>query len=509
MPDVQQPAPAPTAAAQLPVPIVPPDAQPPAAAAPPDTGLAGPVPPASLPGPDLAPPPAVQPADAGQSAAATPPPLPAPVSLDHPSIVDTARLTDATNSVTLFGIVGLPGEAAQGMQAFLASAGNRVLCQARTGADYVCLLPNGTDLAEVALINGAARAKDDAPAAYHDQEAAAQAARRGIWVNLPPPPITLTHPTVRDTATLVADGHTYILDGVQGLGAPYAAQFQGYIAANGDALSCQPQAVADHYVCLLGDGTDIAKVALVNGAARVGSGAPDAYRLQQGEALAAQRGYWLHPPPDAVVAASLVVEQASACCALPPGDDGHDGVVYVAGAPTAVIEGETVFLVYAGVAGWGYYDHWHHWCDAPDRYRTHMERFHHAGEGLRGYDHGVLHPGSVHPVGVAAIPGHGAMAPDRPSGPTGGGFAHPDGAAPSPGFHPGPAAAPGFHLGPAAAPGFHPGPAAAPGFHPGPAAAPGFHPGPAAAPAVHPAAGGAPRAPAPPPAHNSGGGKNH
>jgi endonuclease YncB( thermonuclease family) len=446
----------------------------------------------------------VQPADAGQAAVTTPPPpLPAPVSLDHPSIVDTARLTDATNSVTLFGIVGLPGEAAQGMQAFLASAGNRVLCQARTGADYVCLLPNGTDLAEVALINGAARAKDDAPAAYRDQEAAAQAARRGIWVNLPPPPVTLTHPTVPNTATLVADGHTYVLDGVQGLGTPYAGQLQGYIAANGDALSCQQQAVADHYVCLLGDGTDIAKVALVNGAARVGAGAPDAYRVQQGEALTAQRGYWLHPPPDAVVAASLVVEQASACCALPPGDDGGDGVVYVAGAPTAMIEGETVFLVFAGVAGWGYYDHWHHWRDAPDRYRSHMDRFHHAGEGLRGYDHGVLHPGSVHPMGVAAAPGHVGVAPGRPVGPMAGGFARPGGPETAPGVHPGQA---GFHPGPAGAPGFHPGPAGAPGFHPGPAGAPGFHPGPAGAPGFHPAVGAAPHPAAAPVVHSSSGG---
>jgi endonuclease YncB( thermonuclease family) len=439
-------------------------------------------------------------------------------------VVDTARLTDATNSVALFGIVGLPGEAAQGMQAFVASAGNHLLCQAQTGSDYVCLLPDGTDLAAVALVNGAARAKDDAPAAYRDQEAAAQAARRGIWVNLPPPPVTLTHPTVPNTATLVADGHAYTLDGVQGLGAPYAGQLQGYIAANGDAVSCETQAVADHYVCLLGDGTDVAKVALVNGAARVGPDAPDAYRVLQGEALAAQRGYWLHPAPDAVVAASLVVEQAAVCCALPPGDDGSDGVVYVAGAPTAVIEGETVFLVFAGVAGWGYYDHWHHWHDAPDRYRTHMERFHHAGEGLRGYDHGVMHPGSVHPAGMAGVPGHGAMPPGRPTGPVGGGFVHPGGAAPSPGFHPGPAGGapglhpgpaggpPGFHPGPAGGPpGFHPGPAGGPpGFHPGPAGGPpGFHPGPAAAPAFHPPAGGAPRAPAPAPRSSGGNNKFH
>ena len=200
---------------------------------------------------------------------------PVPLRLDQPRVIDTARLTAGDNSVSLFGIVGLPGESAQGLQGFLAASGNRVSCQAQPGGDFVCLLPDGTDVAAVALINGAARARADAPAAYREQEAAAQAARRGLWSSLPPPPVTLNHPTVKDTATLVAERQSYVLDGLQGLGAPYAGQLQGYVAANGDALICQQQPVSNAYICILKGGTDIAKVALVNGAALVSPDAPD------------------------------------------------------------------------------------------------------------------------------------------------------------------------------------------------------------------------------------------
>src|SRR5580700_6238566 len=260
-----------------------------------------------------------------------------PVSLDRPTVVDTANLKAGDTSVTLFGIDGVRGEAAQNLQGFLASAGNHVTCQAQTSADFVCLLADGTDVAQAALINGVARAKADAPDAYREQEAAAQAARRGIWAGLPPPPETVTHPTVQDTATLVADSQTYVLDGLHGLGAPYNAQMQSYIAANGDSLSCSPQDTPGHYVCVLGDGTDIAKVALVNGAAVVAPDAPDAYRAQQLEALNAHRGIWVSPPPNLMIASAPVAPPPE--LALVAGDDGADGITYVGGVPEAVIDG--------------------------------------------------------------------------------------------------------------------------------------------------------------------------
>lgn len=49
--------------------------------------------------------------------------------------------------------------------------------------EFVCLLPDGTDLAQIALVNGAARVGHDAPDAYAVQQADAQKAGRGIWAN--------------------------------------------------------------------------------------------------------------------------------------------------------------------------------------------------------------------------------------------------------------------------------------------------------------------------------------
>jgi endonuclease YncB( thermonuclease family) len=446
-----------------------------------------------------------QPPDTAQpaTAAAGAPPPAEPVSLDHPTVVDTARLKSGETTVTLFGIDGVQGEAAENLQGFLASTDNHLTCQAQTGTDFVCLTSDGTDVAQAALINGAARAKADAPDAYREQEAAAQAARRGIWASLPPPPATVQHPVVRDTATLVADNQTYVLDGLRGLGAPYAGQMRSYIAANGDSVNCSPQDAPGHYICVLGDGTDIAKVALVNGGAIVTPDAPDSYRAQQLEALNNHRGIWLNPPPNLLTASVAVVQPAE--FVLVAGDDGVDGITYVGGVPEAVIDGAAVFLIYGGDVGWGYYDHWHHWRDAPGRYRAHMDHFHPGGHDLRGYrDEAALHPAGAHPgaAGIGAHPGEmhtAGLATAHPGVATG---VHPGVAS---GVHPGLAsgahpnvvsgAHPGVTSGPHSlvAPGAHP-VAAGGGFvHPGASAA-GFHPGSAAphaaAPAVHASSGG-------------------
>jgi hypothetical protein len=175
--------------------------------------------------------------------------------------------------------------------------------------------------------------------------------------------------------------------------------------------------------------------------------------------------------------------------------------------PEAVIDGASVFLTYGGDAGWGYYDHDHHWRDAPGRYREHMEHFHPGGHGLRGYhDEAVARRDSVHPEGVhpeggvhpgevrtASLAGHSGVVPG----------AHPGAAS---GVHPGvasgvhPSVAQGMHPGMApaghslVAPGAHPGIAGGGFVHPG-ASATGFHPGGgmashAAAPAAHASSGG-------------------
>ena len=314
------------------------------------------------------------------------PPQPAPVTvgLDSPTVVDTATLKTADKVIGLYGIVGIKGEASQGLQSYLsAPADSHLTCQSQTGPEFVCLTPDGTDVAEVSLLNGAARAKEDAPLAYHEQEASAQAARRGIWSSLPPPPVVLQHPQIVDTATLVMGGQTYLLDGIDGVGAPYAPVMQSYIANAGDSLSCEAEANPGHFICVLPDGTDIAKVALVNGAARVTPDAPDSYRIQQLDAINNHRGMWVTPPPPDMMA-TLVVTDPADCCVLVAGDDGFDGITYVGGEPTAIIDGSTVFLTYAGDAGWGYYDGGHQWHDAPAAYSDHLNHFHPDAHGLRG-----------------------------------------------------------------------------------------------------------------------------
>jgi endonuclease YncB( thermonuclease family) len=351
-----------------------------------------------------------------------------PILLDGPLVVDTAKLTSGNATVALFGIVGLPGEAAQGLQGFIAAAGAKVTCQQQAAQEFICLLPDGTDVAMVALVNGAARSRADAPDSYREQEAAAQAARRRIWASLPPPPVQVRHPTTRNTAALLADGKTYWLDGVEGLGGSYARDLQGYIQAHDDSLLCQPQDKADHYICVLPDGTDIAKVALVNGAAKVATDAPDSYRVQQGSAVANKRGIWANLT---TVATQAVPAAPMPAYSVAAGDEA-DGIAYVGGVPAAMIGGETVFLTYAGVAGWGYYDRWRHWRGAPEGFRRHMESFHPGGAGLRSFRPAGPAFGGAH---LAAGVGH--VAPSR------GGFVHP--AAPGGGLRPANAGGGGSH----------------------------------------------------------------
>jgi len=48
---------------------------------------------------------------------------------------------------------------------------------------YTCRLPDGSDLASVALLNGAARLGSDAPAVHRMQQQVALTNHRGIWAN--------------------------------------------------------------------------------------------------------------------------------------------------------------------------------------------------------------------------------------------------------------------------------------------------------------------------------------
>jgi endonuclease YncB( thermonuclease family) len=329
------------------------------------------------------------------------------VILQHPTVIDTAHLTADAQTVSLFGITGISGQPAQGLRDYIAGDGDLVTCQLQSRSEYSCLLADGADVAAAALRNGVAQARADAPDFYREQESLARDERRGVWASLPPPPVTVRHPQVVNTAMLTADGQAYRLGGIQGLGNRYAADFQFYIAANGDSLTCTPQGAEGEYVCLLPDGTDVAEAALVNGAARVAADAPDAYRVEQGDALTNRRGYWHDPPRDVMVAMSAPpLPTAPSTYVLAPGDDGTDGIMYVGGAPAAVIGGETVFLAFGGATGWGYWDHYHHWHGAPPAYAEHMEHYHPGGAGLHGY--GGPHPasyGGAHPPPPGHPPG--------------------------------------------------------------------------------------------------------
>src|SRR5271166_2381415 len=401
---------------------------------------------------------------------------PEPRKLDRPTVIDTAKLKDGDDAVALFGIAGQDGEAAKALQAYITEAGGQVTCQPQPNAEYICLLADGTDVADVSLVNGAAQTRADSTDEYRAQETEAQNARRGIWANLPPPPVQLKHPTVRDTATIVVESKTYHLEGIDGVGGRYSRDLQGYIVAHDDSLMCQPQGKADHYICVLPDGTDVAKAALVNGAAKVSADSPDSYRLQQAEALDNKRGIWANVT--IATATSARIYAAPSTVTVVPGDEA-DGVTYIGGTPSVVIGGAPVFLTYAGVLGWGYYDNWHHWHGAPPQFSSHMQQFHPGGVGLPGYMPAVVRPGGGPPpfAGGPMPPGGGPMRPGG-FGPPGAGFPRPGGGFGGPGggfIHPG-----GGFGGPGG--GFvHPGGglgAPGGGFHPPPGGGGGgFHPG--------------------------------
>jgi endonuclease YncB( thermonuclease family) len=65
---------------------------------------------------------------------------------------------------------------------------------------------------------------------------------------------------------------------------------QQYISASGGTVSCEEQELG-YYRCSVG-GTDLALVALINGAAMAIEGAPDSYRQQQEQAQHGHRGIW-------------------------------------------------------------------------------------------------------------------------------------------------------------------------------------------------------------------------
>lgn len=104
-----------------------------------------------------------------------------PVTLAAPVVQDTATLTDHQGRFVLQGVRGLIGFYATQLQAYINRHGGPVACAPTATGRFVCTTPETIDLAEVALVNGAAMITLDAPDAYVAQQTDAIIHHRGIW----------------------------------------------------------------------------------------------------------------------------------------------------------------------------------------------------------------------------------------------------------------------------------------------------------------------------------------
>jgi eukaryotic-like serine/threonine-protein kinase len=97
-----------------------------------------------------------------------------------------AILVKGVGPVNLYGITDpmqsqdQVRQAQQALKQSLSPYGYFVNCRTQPGQTYECFAQN-QDVAELALKNGLARAKPDAPAKYHDAEQEAQSQRLGLW----------------------------------------------------------------------------------------------------------------------------------------------------------------------------------------------------------------------------------------------------------------------------------------------------------------------------------------
>lgn len=196
----------------------------------------------------------------------------------------------------------------------------------------------------------------------------------------------------------------------------------------------------DAYLCLLADGTDIAQVALVNGAAKVTPDAPPSYRMQQNDAIANRRGIWATPQPDAqpLEVTERLGTSAGTRYVLEPEEESM-GIVYISDAPAVIVDDQPVFVVYGGVdLGWGYWGAGRRWYGLPPRYLPYMNRHFAHGVAYRGYRPfmsahalaGAGRPWAGHGRVGYGSPGHGGWGGNVPSGghgtaavPRGGGWA--------------------------------------------------------------------------------------
>ena len=144
-----------------------------------------------------------------------------PLVLNDPTVETTANLTAGRQTVVLDGLIGFPAQFyTLQLQNYIAAHGNRLACKRQPNGHYVCLLPDGTDLASVALRNGLARISADASTQYRSDQATAVATKTGIWFNPPeeggltPIPVLQAAPTCCSYAPGDIGGGLNYVDGV-------------------------------------------------------------------------------------------------------------------------------------------------------------------------------------------------------------------------------------------------------------------------------------------------------
>jgi hypothetical protein len=125
-----------------------------------------------------APPP--QAPEAPKPRAVVQPSLPASLSGNPTIVEDTSHLIVGGKKITLLGVSGLSGKSAIQLKDFLASQGGTVNCSL-SGSKYYCKTATGVDVAEAAVVNGAAKVSSDGSSKLLSLQKEAQTAHRGIW----------------------------------------------------------------------------------------------------------------------------------------------------------------------------------------------------------------------------------------------------------------------------------------------------------------------------------------
>lgn len=95
---------------------------------------------------------------------------------------------------------------------------------------------------------------------------------------------------VLDTATLVIQGKTLHLAGIEGQSGPLANQLKDFLVQQGLTVNCSPTGA--RYACRTASGVDVAEAILYNGAGKAGSDASARLLGLQQEAKANRRGLW-------------------------------------------------------------------------------------------------------------------------------------------------------------------------------------------------------------------------